>query len=669
MAVYLSFSIITIHQFGMIHNIELANYDFLFHLQQQEPVDERIALVEWDENSINTLQESIISDNTLNLILSKILKYNPKIIGLDLYRDIPVSSFKLDREANIQAYNSLNQTFMLNSNIIGIQKIIFPKIEPTPVLAKDGRVAASDLYQDFDVRVRKAYTFPNVDIDGNPTEIPYIGVALAYQYLAKDGWLADNVVDGLNIHKHNKSLVFKKFPTKLSAGKFVKDDSQWKFLLNWRKTKLNNNFQSISVAEILKESKNLDNLFRDRLVIIGNVTSYNGDTHRTPLDRFSTQEELMNGVEIVAQVSSSIISAALDDRNLIHPAPLWVEYSLLIFPIFSIAKKCEDFLNSNGSLSQLRLRTFIYGILYIAVLCIICIVSFQNFGIWVSITPSIIGIILSWICFNTFSQSQKEKRDFHYLKLLMKDFKHNIRGVSRQIASANRAIHRNNNAITSKISNNSSLFEEREIDFLEDLLKKNINSITTRNQAIDAGITRINRYQERTANFLNYTYSNSIHNLKIYDLNFKINEFINHFISEQRIEYTYSIEQSYDELIIAQKVHIDDWLIIVENLVSNAVYAINPEFNQHKNFEPKIKLKTINTPKNIKLIVEDNGMGIPEKFQQKIFFPFVSFKEGRGDGMGLHLVSQIVNCRKGKLTLKSNSMTGTIFTISLPKIY
>ena len=308
-----------------MHNIELANYDFLFYMQRREPVDRRITLIEWDENSINTLQESIISDNTLNLLLSKVLRHNPRVIGLDLYRDIPVPSFKIDREANIQAYNSLSQTFMSNSNIIGIQKIVFPKIEPTPVLTKNGRVAASDLYQDFDVRIRKAYTFPNVDIDGNPTEIPYIGVALGYQYLAKDGWLADNITDGLKIHKDNKSVVLGKFSTKLSASKFVKDDSQWKFLLNWRKTKLDDNFQSISVAEILRKPQNLDKLFSDRLVIIGNVTSYNGDTHRTPLDRFSTQEELMNGVEIVAQVSSSIISAALDERNLIHPAPLWIE--------------------------------------------------------------------------------------------------------------------------------------------------------------------------------------------------------------------------------------------------------------------------------------------------------------------------------------------------------
>ena len=78
---------------------------------------------------------------------------------------------------------------------------------------------------------------------------------------------------------------------------------------------------------------------------------------------------------------------------------------------------------------------------------------------------------------------------------------------------------------------------------------------------------------------------------------------------------------------------------------------------------------TFNTPKNIRLIVEDNGIGIPEEIQQKIFFPFVSFKEGRGDGMGLHLVSQIVNCRQGKLILESHATTGTKFIIELPKIY
>ena len=267
LALYISLSTIGIHQLGIIQTLEFVNYDLLFYLKQPEAIDERITIVKWDEKSINALQESIISDINLNKLVNKILQYNPRVIGLDLYRDIPVSSSKLSQEENFRAYNSLNQTFKVNSNIIGIQKIVLPKIRPSPVLEREGRAAAADISPDRDVRVRKVYIFPNVDEDGKPTEVPYVGVALAYQYLARDNWLANNIPNGLKIHKNEKSVILKPLANTLISNNLYKEDSRWKFFLNWRKTRANNNFNSISVTDIFNKPSNF-------LIIYKNVSIY-----------------------------------------------------------------------------------------------------------------------------------------------------------------------------------------------------------------------------------------------------------------------------------------------------------------------------------------------------------------------------------------------------------
>ena len=63
--------------------------------------------------------------------------------------------------------------------------------------------------------------------------------------------------------------------------------------------------------------------------------------------------------------------------------------------------------------------------------------------------------------------------------------------------------------------------------------------------------------------------------------------------------------------------------------------------------------------------ISDNGPGIPEAIQEKIFQPFFSTKE-EGTGLGLSIASRIVEKHGGTLTLKSEEGEGTTFTITLP---
>ena len=65
------------------------------------------------------------------------------------------------------------------------------------------------------------------------------------------------------------------------------------------------------------------------------------------------------------------------------------------------------------------------------------------------------------------------------------------------------------------------------------------------------------------------------------------------------------------------------------------------------------------------LPVADNGPGIPKDIQPQIYEVFFTTREG-GTGLGLNIVSRIVEERRGKLTLDSEPGKGATFRIKLP---
>ncbi len=67
----------------------------------------------------------------------------------------------------------------------------------------------------------------------------------------------------------------------------------------------------------------------------------------------------------------------------------------------------------------------------------------------------------------------------------------------------------------------------------------------------------------------------------------------------------------------------------------------------------------------ITLQVSDNGPGIPESIQDKIFQPFFTTKE-EGTGLGLSIAARILGEHGGWLDLESREGQGTTFTINLP---
>ncbi len=103
---------------------------------------------------------------------------------------------------------------------------------------------------------------------------------------------------------------------------------------------------------------------------------------------------------------------------------------------------------------------------------------------------------------------------------------------------------------------------------------------------------------------------------------------------------------------------------VVLNLVVNAAHAIS----QKKEQVGQIMVETMLIEDQVRLSIEDNGIGIPEEIQPKIFKPFFTTKDvGEGTGQGLALVYEaIVNRHGGKIDVKSVVGEGTTFSIDLP---
>ena len=94
------------------------------------------------------------------------------------------------------------------------------------------------------------------------------------------------------------------------------------------------------------------------------------------------------------------------------------------------------------------------------------------------------------------------------------------------------------------------------------------------------------------------------------------------------------------------------------NIVRNSIEAIGTADGQ-------IDIKTRLRDDSIQIDVTDNGCGIPEEDQGKIFEPYFT-KKFSGSGLGLMVVYRVIREHNGRIGLKSEPGQGTTFTITLP---
>ncbi len=98
---------------------------------------------------------------------------------------------------------------------------------------------------------------------------------------------------------------------------------------------------------------------------------------------------------------------------------------------------------------------------------------------------------------------------------------------------------------------------------------------------------------------------------------------------------------------------------VLINLLDNGVAAVRGQ--------GEIKLATVYDPARgvVTLEVADDGCGLPQEIRTKIFEPYFSTKEN-GTGLGLTIVSQIIEDHRGYIRAWPNEPRGTRFTVEFP---
>ena len=125
---------------------------------------------------------------------------------------------------------------------------------------------------------------------------------------------------------------------------------------------------------------------------------------------------------------------------------------------------------------------------------------------------------------------------------------------------------------------------------------------------------------------------------------------------------------------------------VLLNLINNAFYAVSeraklltpppPEGgtkNDQIKYVPTVTISTASFippsggPRGVRVVVKDNGSGIPTHIVDKIFQPFFTTKPtGQGTGLGLSLSYDIVKAHGGELKVETKEGEGSEFTVILP---
>ena len=681
---------------GILRNLDLAFYDYGFRLRPTEPIDDRIILVEWNEENLQMSDEGTISDERLASLINKIQTQEPRFIAFDIFRDIPVPSPNLTTQENNRAYERLQNIFRETPNLYGIEKVVEPKIRPPKVLKEKGQVGATDLPSDRDGIIRRGYTFPQLSKEGEPAGLPYLSVGLAGRYLSEEGWkieMVGNPSQNLQISARPKKIIIN--PLKTFAGTYHDDQYGLDFLINWRKGEKGENFKRVSTTEVNSNQVPPD-LFTDRLVIIGNVSSSTADRHVLPLNRWRRTDKISTygvetfGLEIIAQVASSIISAALNGRPLMVTTPKFLNlllyfFSLGIIIIFIDQRRNFD---DNLYLSALVPTLSITGIAILG-----CFIA-HHWGFWFPIAWLIASIWIAYLAFTFYLEQERKQNKIRVLEGFNENLLHNLSNIPAVISQDQNAIQ---NLLTelqlSLMSYDSHTIEDKskiKLNIIKQLetIEKIVESTKTQNN-------RIRKYRETSEQFVRYCFLNVRESEKLLNANQAVSDIVYSFVAEIKAEAKRELARAenkiaeariIERLVIIEKYdpQINDLTqinstrgiyissaaleIILENLLSNAIFAIKVKGeNTAKQYFPKLTIQTRLNKNKIQFIIEDNGIGIPKAFQKSIFLPFKSYRNNKThQGLGLYLTRKIANLHRGNLEVKSIQGEKSKFTLTLP---
>lgn len=386
---------------SVLQPLELNVYDRLMRMKPSEAIDKRILIVEITEADIQAqLQRGekptgSLSDVSLSRLLENLTALQPRLIGLDLYRDFKAESPQL--AAQLQQNDRIFALCKV-SNATDAQAEL--AISSPPELPAR-RVGLSNVIQDPDEAVRQQLLLLSSNIpDSKCTAEDSFSLLLSKRYLELEPGQGSTYQNPLAAASElgNQPLrlgntLFKRIRRFYGGYQFTEAKS-YKVLLNYRSINGSGQapFEHKTLEQVLANQMIAADV-KDRIVLVGVTARSKNDYFPTP---FGTGNLQMPGVVVQAQMMSQLLSATLNGRSLI-----WV-WSQGVEALWILSWSVVG-----GLLAwQLRQRLHLALALGVAVggLSVTCIVLFTQMAGWVPLVPPAIALLgtsglLSYLAF------------------------------------------------------------------------------------------------------------------------------------------------------------------------------------------------------------------------------------------------------------------------------
>ena len=296
-----------VRQLGWLQSWELGTFDSLMRWQPDAGPDPRLLIVGISEADIQALGRFPVSDGAIAQTLTKLQKYQPKVIGLDLYRDLPQAPGHQELLTQLKAPNLVAIAKLSDSDSPGV---------PAPPGIPPDRVGFNDFVLDTDGVVRR--NLLSVSQADKKTAFSF-STQVALLYL-KDRVQPENSPINPNQIDWGKAEFV---PLKPDSGGYANLDARgYQILLKYRSGK--KVARQVNMTQVLN-GKIDPSWIKDKIVLIGTTAPSTRDVFLTPYSPVKQQNPKMPGVLLHAQMLSQILSAVLHGRSLFWMWPEWAE--------------------------------------------------------------------------------------------------------------------------------------------------------------------------------------------------------------------------------------------------------------------------------------------------------------------------------------------------------
>lgn len=384
---------------GALQPLELKAFDQLMRLRPYEATDPRLLVVTITEEDFKLPEQQnrtgSLSDLALAQLLEKLEQYQPRAIGLDIYREDAVNP----QLKNLAEYMQNSDRFIAVCKISDPTASEDPSIAPPPEVP-EARQGFSDIVLDPDGILRRYLVAVNPH-PASACSAPYaFSTQLAFRYLAAEGIYPQWTPDGLQLG----DVVLPRLHGNTGGYQTV-DTAGFQILLNYRHRSLANIANRVTLTDVLRNRVRPDDV-RNKIILIGVSAPSAGDYFATPYSTGGGTYQKMAGVFVHAQMVSQILSLVKNQRPLLWVLPQWGEF-LWIWG-WSIL----------GGLLAWRYRSVLHLelalILTVIVLYVLCFAFFSQ-SCWIPFVPSGLALVLTsaGVVIQDAAQTQRQSKELY----------------------------------------------------------------------------------------------------------------------------------------------------------------------------------------------------------------------------------------------------------------